>query len=79
VSEKLPTGPSRPEDLRQLEVGLFGAERRYLADHVFLGVPGGDERPSDVVPREAWEGLVDLPTDVLLRTTDYLGRMVDDL
>jgi hypothetical protein len=79
VSDQLPTGPSRPEDLRSLDVALFRAERQYLADHIFLGVPGGGAPPSDVVPREAWEGMMDLPTDVLLRTTDYLGRMVDDL
>jgi hypothetical protein len=79
VSEHLPTGPSRPEDFRPLDVGLFRTERQYLADHVFAIVSGGGEPPSDVVPREAWEGMVDLPTDVLLRTTDYLGRMVDDL
>jgi hypothetical protein len=79
MSEQLPTGPSRPEDRRPLEVGLFRAERQYLADHVFALVSGGDEPPNDVVPREAWEGMMDLPTDVLLRTTDYLGRMVDDL
>ena len=75
----VPTGPSRPEDLRPLEVGLFRGQRQYLADHVFLSVGGGGSPPRDLVPREAWEGLIDLPTDVLLRTTDYLGTMVDDL
>jgi hypothetical protein len=79
MSDELPTGPSRPEDFRPLEVGLFRAERRYLADHVFLDVPGDGAPPSDVVPREAWEGMLDLPTDALLRTTDDLGIMVTDL
>lgn len=31
------------------------------------------------MPQEAWEHIMHLPTDVLLRTTDYLGTMVDDL
>jgi hypothetical protein len=75
----MPTGPSRPEDLRPLEVGLFRGQPQYLADHVFLSVSGGGKPPTDLVPRAAWEGLIDLPTDVLLRTTDYLGQMVDDL
>lgn len=79
MSDDLPTGPTRPEDRRPISDGRFRAERQYLADHVFLGVPGGGQPPSDVVPREAWEGMMDLPTDVLLRTTDYLGKMVDDM
>lgn len=75
----LSTRPSRPEDREPLMVGVFRAERQYLADHVFAIVSGDGQQPNDVVPRDAWEGIMDLPTDVLLRTTDYLGRMVDDL
>jgi hypothetical protein len=77
--DELPVGPSRPEDRVPLSVGRFRVERQYLADHVFALVSGGGDAPDDVVPREAWEGIMDLPTDVLLRTTDYLGTMVDDL
>ena len=76
---QLPAGPSRPGDRVPLSVGRFRAERQYLADHVFLSVPGGGAPPSELVDRKTWEGIMDLPTDVLLRTTDYLGHMVNDL
>jgi hypothetical protein len=76
---EVPTGSSRPEDRVPLSVGRFRAERQYLADHVFLNVPGAGAPPSELVDRETWEGIMDLPTDVLLRTTDYLGHMVNDL
>jgi hypothetical protein len=79
LNHELPSGPSRPEDREPLRVGLFRAQRQYLADHVFAIVSGGGEPPNDVVLREAWEGIMDLPTDVLLRTTDFLGKIVDDL
>lgn len=79
MADELPTGPAHPEDRVPLSVGRFRAERKYLADHCFALVSGGGEPPNDVVPREAWEGIMDLPTDVLLRTTDYLGKMVDDM
>lgn len=69
---------SRPQDHRALPEDDFRRERSYLADHVFA-VVGGGEVPSDAVPQEAWEHIMHLPTDVLLRTTDYLGTMVDDL
>lgn len=59
-----------------LSVGRFRTERRYLADHVFLNVPGGGAPPSKLVDRKTWERIMYLPTDVLLRTTDYLGHMV---
>lgn len=32
-----------------------------------------------MVEQQAWEGMMHLPTDVLLRTTEYLGAMVTDL
>jgi hypothetical protein len=62
-----------------LSVGRFRTQRQYLADHVFLAVPGGGAPPSELLDRKTWEGIMDLPTDVLLRTTDYLGHMVNDL
>jgi hypothetical protein len=77
--DELPTGPKRPEDRAPISVGRFRTKRQYLADHCFALVSGGREPPNDVVPRETWEGIMDLPTDVLLRTTDYLGKMVDDM
>jgi hypothetical protein len=71
--------PKRPRDHRALPPDDFRAERTYLADHVFASVGGGGEPASDVVDQDAWESMFDLPTDVLLRTTDHLGAMVDDM
>jgi hypothetical protein len=62
-----------------LAEGDFRAERSYLADHVFAIALGGDPTPTDVVEEKAWEHIMHLPTDVLLRTTDYLGTMVTDM
>jgi hypothetical protein len=70
---------ARPEDIRPITEGRYRERRVYLADHVFLAVPGGSQPPSDLLGEESWASLTDLPTDVLLRTTDYLGRMVDDM
>jgi hypothetical protein len=70
---------SRPQDHRALPEEDFRGERSYLADHVFAIAPGGDQPPTDPAPQEAWEHIMHLPTDVLLRTTDYLGTMVDDM
>jgi hypothetical protein len=70
---------SRPEDQRPLPDGDFRAIRAYLADDVFASVPGGGAVPNDPLGQSEWEHLMDLPTDVLLRTTDYLGMMIDDV
>lgn len=62
---------TRPEGLRPITEGAYRERRAYLADHVFLQVAGGGQPPSDLLGQEEWEHLMDLPTDVLLRTTDY--------
>lgn len=77
--DELTGGPGRPEDREPLRVGLFRAERWYLPDRGFPGAPDRPEPPNDLVPPEAWEGIMGLPTDVLLRTTDHLGNIVDHL
>jgi hypothetical protein len=64
---------------RRLDDGDVRATRAYLADDVFLSVPGGKDPPKDPVSRKTWRGVMSLPTDVLLRTTDYLGTMVSDM
>jgi len=69
---------SRAEDRVSLPAGDFRLERQYLASHIFA--LGGDiPDPDNVVDEEAWRDLVDLPTDVLLRTTSYVGGVVDHL
>ena len=70
---------TKPEDLRPIAQGAYRERRAYLADHVFLNVPGGGQQPDDLLGQDEWEHFMDLPTDVLLRTTDYMGRMVDDM
>lgn len=40
---------------------------------------GHDLPPTDLVSQDAWTGLIDLPTDVLLRTTSHEGSSVDVL
>lgn len=70
---------TRPEDLRPIVAGTYRERRSYLADHVFLNVPGGGKPPDHVLGQEEWEHLMHLPTDVLLRTTDYMGKMLEDM
>lgn len=70
---------ARPEDIRPITEGIYRERRAYLADHVFAGVPAGGKPPDDLLGEEQWANLTDLATDVLLRTTDYLGSMIDDM
>jgi hypothetical protein len=70
--------PLRPENFRHLPVDDFRRERAYLADEVFAIAPGESNPPTDPIDEEAWDGVINLPTDVLLRTTDYLGTMLSD-
>ncbi len=70
--------PRRPESLRPLPPGDFRAIRSYLAEEVFLQPPGGGKAPTDPMDEESWDSIMDLPTDVLLRTTDYQGRVLAD-
>lgn len=70
---------TRPEDLRHITDGTYRERRAYLADHVFLNAPGGGKPPDDLLGQEQWEHFTHLATDVLLRTTDYLGSMIDDM
>ena len=55
-------------------------ERALLAPHLFADPgSGGDLPATELVSPDAWTGLVDLPTDVLLRTTSHEGSSVDGL
>lgn len=64
---------------RAIAKGRYREKRAYLADHVFMSAPGGKKEPDDLLPKKEWGQFMHLPTDVLLRTTDYLGSMVDDM
>jgi hypothetical protein len=68
------------EDRVQLPADDFRRVRALFAPHLFADPGTGHEiPPSDLVNREAWEGVIDLPTDVLLRTTSHEGSSVDVL
>jgi hypothetical protein len=57
----------------------FRRERALLAPHLFADPGSGDEPPTELVSQDRWEHVIDLPTDVLLRTTSHEGRVFDDL
>jgi hypothetical protein len=65
----------RDPDRRYLARDDFRRERALLAPHVFALGPDEPDYPppTDRVPEEAWKHVVDLPTDVLLKTTSYQG------
>jgi len=64
---------------RELSEGLFRQRRAYLSDEVFLWDGPHDNKAHDLIDAEIWHTVFDLPTDVLLRTTDNNGTMIDDM
>jgi hypothetical protein len=73
----------RDEDAIDLPDDDFRRLRRYLAPWVFA-LPGGEEGktyppPWDLAPREDWDGIMDLPTDVALKSSSYEGSMIHRL
>jgi hypothetical protein len=65
-------------DRRKISRGRFRRKRFFLADHVFLSA-GGKRKPQDLLSKRRWSQLMDLPTDVVLRTTDHMGKMIEDM
>jgi hypothetical protein len=62
------------DDGQQLPANDFRARRAYLPDQAFGLVTGPAwGPPTDLIPEESWQELINLPTDVLLRTTDRRG------
>lgn len=62
------------ENRLSLPVGDFRRERALLAPHVFaLSGSEPDFPTTDLVPEAAWSGVMDLPTDVALRTSSHQG------
>jgi hypothetical protein len=57
----------------------FRRERAFLAPHLFADPGTGHEPPTEMVSQRPWKGVIDLPTDVLLRTTSHEGRTFDEL
>jgi hypothetical protein len=73
----------RAEDAVDLPEEDFRRTRRYLAPWVFA-LPAGLEAttyppPSDLVGEQEWSGVVDLATDVALKTSSYEGSRLTRL
>lgn len=65
------------KDRVDLAPGDFRRSRRYLAPHLFALVGNDpDPPPSDLIPKKTWIEVVDLPTDVALRTSSYDGSII---
>jgi hypothetical protein len=73
----------RDEDAVDLPSNDFRRPRRYLAPWVFA-LPGGEEGKtyppaSDLVGKEHWDGIMDLPTDVALKSSSFEGSKISRL
>ncbi|GAB3805605.1 hypothetical protein GCM10028798_27750 [Humibacter antri] len=64
---------------RELTEGLFRQARAYLSDDVLLRDGPANDDAHDLIDAEVWRSVIDPPTDVLLRTTDSNGLMIDDM
>ena len=69
--------PDEHGDLLPLPVDDFRRVRSYLAPWAFATWEKGDgdtwPPPSEPISEEDWDGIMVLPTDVLLKTTSYEG------
>jgi hypothetical protein len=61
---------------KQLPLSDFRAVRWILEpdDFALSGDDGDDPPPTDPVDQETWHGIMDLPDDVAIRTSDHHGR-----
>jgi hypothetical protein len=64
---------------RPVTKGKYRAKRFYLSDEVFLDAGVGAGKPIDLLGKKKWDQLMVLPTDVLLKTTEHLGPMIQDM
>jgi len=71
----------KEEDGVDLDPGDFRIRRRYLHPSLFVLGPEGDTYPppSDLIAEDEWDGMMILPTDVLLKSTSYEGALVGGL
>ncbi len=54
--------------------GRFRERRAYLSPEAFADPGDGITFPTDLIDRNVWMHLMDLPTDVALQTTDHFGQ-----
>src|SRR5437867_4231132 len=52
----------------------FRTRRKKLPPEAFALAEGSDAPPSDLVDKESWSGIIHLPDDVSLRTSDHHGK-----
>jgi hypothetical protein len=68
----------KDEDGIDLQDGDFRRLRRYPAPHLFAwpdeDEPGSYPPPTDLVPKEQWDHLMILPTDVALKSSARPGH-----
>ena len=70
------------DDAIDLPEDDFRRIRRYLAPSCFALTDYEDDDyppPSDLISREAWDGIVDVATDVSLWTSSHTGSVIDRL
>ena len=71
---------TKPEDRTPLDVDDFRCVRAYLAPHVYYPYEEGPvPPPSDLVDEDVWDSIMDLPTDVALKTSSDSGSAMERL
>lgn len=65
---------------KQLSLSDFRAVRRVLEpDDFALGGDEPDPPPSDLIAPDTWNGIVTLPDDVAIRTSDHNGKALGEV
>src|SRR5690242_229347 len=59
---------------KPLSLDDFRAVRIVLEDEDFALVEGEEGPPTDLIDREVWNGIVTLPDDVAIRTSNHYGQ-----
>jgi hypothetical protein len=62
-----------------LSAADFRTRRYYLPEEAFALVTGEFPPPTDPMPEKQWQGIMNNPTDVLLRTSDHQGKPLAQL
>jgi hypothetical protein len=69
-----------PAMTRQLDPSDFRAIRQVLdTDEFALGSDSSDPAPPDLISQSAWAGIMTLPVDVAIRTTNDFGSKIAEL
>lgn len=61
---------------KALRLADFRARRVVLEPKDFALGPDHDPPPSDLIDKETWQGITELPDDVSIRTTNYRGSLI---